>query len=527
MKIKLKVKHKLYLGFNFLVIMIIALGLFFNSTLKQINQEVVNIKGVSLYGIDKARGIHTLISNYKTAELRHLYLAKTPEDKQSYDEEMKDLRKQIEKLMKDYEDTIVDAHDRELFAKVKEHWGKYISISEQGLVNSRENKMDLIEQTVAQSRNEFTQFNTAVDALVKFNQEGANESFKNSQAVYQHSRHIAIIIITITSILGFLMGLLISRSISKPIDQLENSAKELTQGDLTIPDVVLKNQDEIGNLATAFNTLKNTQKDIIKKLAATSSNLTDMAGTLSSQAQQTSASATETATTMAEVSASVEEVSGNIQRIGATTEEGAQQAKQGEQSVTQAITQMQTIDEAALGVKDVFEAVNKKSIEINQIVELITNIADQTNLLALNAAIEAARAGEAGKGFAVVAEEVRKLAENSANATKSIKQSIEAIQTETLRAVESMGVARREVDAGKAIVQETGVAFKEIITGVDGLVIQFESITAATEQMSSAVQNIAAATEEQTASIEEVSALAESLSSLAEELNGLIKQFKI
>jgi methyl-accepting chemotaxis protein len=148
-------------------------------------------------------------------------------------------------------------------------------------------------------------------------------------------------------------------------------------------------------------------------------------------------------------------------------------------------------------------------------------------LLALNAAIEAARAGEHGRGFAVVAEEVRKLAEQSASAAKEIYLLINAIQSESEKAVDSMADGSREVKSGLEVVREVGSNFKEIITAVQGLSSQIQNVASATEQMAAGVQNVAASTEEQTATMEEISAATESLTIMSEELNALVERFKV
>ena len=194
-----------------------------------------------------------------------------------------------------------------------------------------------------------------------------------------------------------------------------------------------------------------------------------------------------------------------------------------------------------------------RSDQIGMIVEAIDDIASQTNLLALNAAIEAARAGEHGKGFAVVADEVRKLAEKSANATKEIGGLIRGIQTTASEAVTAMDQSMAEVENGVARAQASGQALTEILGAVeavrqgadesstaaqqaqaaanelvgamDAVSAVVEENTAATEEMAAgsgevthAIENIASVSEENSAAVEEVSASAEEMSAQVEEV---------
>jgi methyl-accepting chemotaxis protein len=196
----------------------------------------------------------------------------------------------------------------------------------------------------------------------------------------------------------------------------------------------------------------------------------------------------------------------------------------------------------------VIQNLGQMSQQIGEITETITSIADQTNLLALNAAIEAARAGEAGRGFAVVAEEVRKLAEGSAEAVRKIGGLIRSIQSETNRAVGSIEVSSKEVLEGKVQVSKIADVLKEInqaagaaatktdeiseageklSTEVERVVKAVNEVAAIAKESASTVQEVSSSTEEQTASMEEMSASAQELARLAMDLKELVGKFKL
>ncbi|RYD03814.1 hypothetical protein N752_17145 [Desulforamulus aquiferis] len=216
-----------------------------------------------------------------------------------------------------------------------------------------------------------------------------------------------------------------------------------------------------------------------------------------------------------------------MQEIAASSDSAAIQAQKGDSEIAKITGQMLDIANSTQGVAGVINELSRKSLEINQIVELINGVAEQTNLLALNAAIEAARAGEQGRGFAVVAEEVRKLAEQTSQATKRISGLIAALQNESEKAVERIEENVQMVKVGSNLVDEVGENFKGIIQSVQGLSDQIEQLASASGDMSAGIQNVAAVTEEQTATMEDITATTETLEAMAKELRALVNQFRI
>ncbi len=269
----------------------------------------------------------------------------------------------------------------------------------------------------------------------------------------------------------------------------------LAEGDLTVRATVT--EDITGAIADSVNfavealrslvsTINETAVQVSAAAQETQATATHLAEAAEQQAQQiTSASAA-----INEMAVSIDEVSKNSSESAEVAQRSVQIAGKGVAVVRQTIAGMDAIRDQIQETSKRVKRLGESSQEIGSIVELINDIAEQTNILALNAAIQAASAGEAGRGFAVVADEVQRLAERSAAATKRIEALVQAIQSDTNEAVNSMEQTTAEVVTGARRAEDAGAALGEIEKVSNDLADLIQNISEAARQQSAAATNI-------------------------------------
>ncbi len=319
-------------------------------------------------------------------------------------------------------------------------------------------------------------------------------AMKGADNAQSFSNILMVSLTCIAIFLALILGIMITRSITGPLNTAVKFTDAVSKGDLT-KTIEVKNSDEIGRMLGSLRNMVQSLVEVVTSVMNASGNVSTGSQELSSSSEQMSQGANEQAAAAEEVSSSMEEMSANIRQ-------NAENALQTEKISTKAA---HDTDEGGRIVEQTVVAMK----QIAEKISIIGEIARQTNMLALNAAIEAARAGEHGKGFAVVAAEVRKLAERSQNAAKEISE----LSTNSVDIAEKAGEMLKTIvpDIRKTadLVQEISAACKEQNSGV-------EQINKAILQLDQVIQQNASAAEEMASTSEELAGQAETLQATIE-----------
>ncbi len=337
----------------------------------------------------------------------------------------------------------------------------------------------------------------------------------------------------------FGLGVVIARGILDSLTGITHLLEAFANGDLRQPDA--DSVSGLGELGEALNQALNAVAGTVHRIARASDHVASASEQISfsaaEQAQTTDRQKDQTAqiaTAMQQMSSTVLQVSANSAKAAEASRRAAHVAHAGDNMVEDALAKMRAIAGSVSSTAKKLQELSKSSDKIGRIIGVIDDIADQTNLLALNAAIEAAHAAEHGREFAVVAEEVRKLAERSARATKEIAEMILTVQEETAIAVVAMEEGTRQVEEGVSSTSKAGDALKQIIQASEQVGEMITQIAAAvteqssaTEQINRNMEGIAGLLKESAGGAREAAKACEDLSELALDLQKLVSKFRV
>ncbi len=340
----------------------------------------------------------------------------------------------------------------------------------------------------------------------------AREKFEATEA--GNDRLLVMALALATAVTLLVVGALawVTRSVTKPLDDLGRVVRRIADGDLS-RDVQSRSRDEVGHLATGVHDMQQALRRLVGEVQTSAGAVRLASGEiaqgnlqLSERTEQQASSLQQTAASMEEMTATVKNNADNSRLANQLAGSASEVAVRGGEIVGRVVGTMSDIQTSSRRIAD--------------IIGTIDGIAFQTNILALNAAVEAARAGEQGRGFAVVASEVRSLAQRSAQAAKEIKGLI--------------GASVEKVDAGHALVGEAGRTMDEIVSQVRRVTDLVGEITSSSQEQSQGVSQVGIAiseldraTQQNAALVEQSAAAAQSLREQADALARTVDTFKL
>ena len=593
----LTIRKKLGVVFTLLILVFLGASVYAVIALKNINDGAMRIATTHLHSVLAASDNGAAMTEYRALEYA-IVTAPTPTLKSRAYSEKKaaKLGDQIDITFDAMEKNMEGRTDENLKA-LREQWKSYREQLKKigDLADNRKNT-EAVAMLDA-SAEKFEKLNDTLVKVIDARKDFINEETKAAATAYERTRMMLILAVGFVILLSAFMAFYLGRSINTSISYLMNIAHEIAQGNLKV-DVTAKTGDEFGTLTSAFGDTVQHLRGLITNITTTSDNVASFSEQLTNNADQSAEATQQVADSIGNVAAntskqgsdinvslkdiqSMSEDMANFEQLADQSSTAANRvaaiAQEGGNSIAGAARQMEEIANSVASSAETIQQLSDRSTDIGQFSETIANIAEQTNLLALNAAIEAARAGEHGRGFAVVADEVRKLAEGSAEAASKIAELITSIQVDTTKAVDSMAKWTEDVKNGKEVVDEAGNAFDAIVNAVEGLTHNAEtilsaarvsaekanalvhtmdslnkasgeisdetgSVSAATEELSASMDDslnrasdeisdetgsVSAATEELSASMDEIANASRNLAELAQKLKDSTTQFKL
>ncbi|AGY76758.1 methyl-accepting chemotaxis protein [Clostridium autoethanogenum] len=564
----IKILKKLLTSFIIVSVLTGIVGMISIIKMGKINGNLNNIYNVDLKGTNDLQQLKTNLMAIR-GDMLIITDPANKSDLKVVTNEISSLKDKNNKIISDYKATIKSDEDKQLFAQFEQNLESWR--------NSRENVISLVQQgNYEAAKEQFVKSEayrvkmfTALDKDIDLNMKTAEADYKDSISQYKSSFNIMVIGIIISIVCSILLGLIVAKDINNPILKIKKFANEFAEFDFSSP-IEMSREDELGEAALALNKGQKNITDLIRTIMASSDEMSSSSEELSATAEELSAKSEdmdnsvkvvvsnveETSAAFEEITASVEEVDSSVNELSAKAVDGSGKANESKKNAIAVQSKGKTAIETTQKLyeqkrENMIKAIEDGKVveEIREMAETIAGIADQTNLLALNAAIEAASAGEHGKGFAVVAEEVRELAEQSAESVAGIQETIVKVQDAFKNLSESgqqvLAFINEKVnpefkafgDMGKQYyddsefvskMSEEIAAMSEQLTTIIGQVNETaQSVASGAQRSSESSNSIQQSIEENVKAVTQIATTAQNQAEIAQNLNELVQKFKI
>lgn len=547
----MKISAKLITGFIIVAIIASMVGIVGIINIRMIDENDTAMYELNTLPMSQIANVSDAYNKTRVT-IRDMILNKNVADRDQYRNTVKEnigiMKDELEKFSK----TMQSDEGRKLTQDLKSAISQYEPYTNKltELVNTNKN-----DEAYNNMQNEGLQIaeniNNPIDRLTELKVILAKQKSDDNTAAANTATITMIIIILAAMIISVVLGMVISRSISIPVNKMVTAADKLAVGDVNVS-VEANTKDEIGSLAQSFNRMienirgqalaaeriaagdltvevnvksendllgkklsemVQSNNEILTNIASAAEQVADGSKQISDSSMALSQGATEQASSIEELTASIEEIASQTKLNTKNANQANELAETAKSNAVQGNTQMKEMLKA-------MDEINESSNNISKIIKVIDDIAFQTNMLALNAAVEAARAGQHGKGFAVVAEEVKNLAARSANAAKETTEMIEG--------------SIKKAEGGTRIAKDTAEALNEIVNGIEKVASLVNDISVASNeqdagisQINQGIMQVSQVVQTNSATSEESAAASEELSSQAELLQGMVSKFKL
>jgi methyl-accepting chemotaxis protein len=520
---RLSLKMKLGAGFGVLLALMVTLGICgyrasLTSDKLADDTELAAKKKELTLGVEASLEMQSNGARGFLVTGKEEMLARDEEGKAGFKEDMDEL----DKLLK-----LPEA--RKLLATVQESYGQFRPLLDKQIELRRQGKITeiaplILSPEVAGLRSGIRK---AVAQLVEIEERIKQEASEKRASNEAATKTLMLSLVVVGAIIGLLVALLITSSIAGAISKMVAMMEEIAENNLTVHDLEITAQDEIGRAGVALNRMKNNLHEVIQSIAGSALQVGSASEELNSTSQQITANSEETSAQADVVSKAAQAVSQNLQTVATGAEEMGASIKEIAKNATEAAKVATSAVKVAETTTATVSKLGESSNEIGQVIKVITSIAQQTNLLALNATIEAARAGEAGKGFAVVANEVKELAKETARATEDISRKIEAIQSDTKAAVDAIASISGVINQINDISGTIATAVEEQNATTNEMSRNVTEAAQGSGEITSNIGGVAEAAQSTTRGATDTQKASQQLVETSAQLRRLVEQFKI